>query len=129
MAAVNGTVHSVQTLKSDAVDGLQIAEVLFTIPSTETYAQADDGILSGVPTLIQNSRRNGKTVTMVGVMASQRASKQSDPSQYLGLITVAISSTNVTFAVTDNHAATEHASAAMTAQSRPFGIAVSFTEA
>jgi hypothetical protein len=127
MAAVTGTVHSVHTLKSDSVQRVQLAEVLFTVAGT--YVQNDNGILAGVATLIQNSRRNGKTVTMVGCAPSQAASKSATPSEFLSLKTVAISSADITFEVTDNSDSTEHAGAAMTAQSRPFGIVVAFTEA
>jgi hypothetical protein len=128
MAVVSGTVHGVQTLKSDSVQALQVAEVLFTVSGT--YAQGDNGILSGVPTLIQNSRRNGKTVTMRGVTVGQTASKSSDPSAFMSLKTVAISSSDVTFEITDASHTTELADAtAVPAQARPFSILVAFTEA
>ena len=126
MAAVTGTVHSVQTLKSDYAQRVQIAEVLFTLAGT--YVQADNGILTGVATLIQNSRRNGKTVTMAGVMPSQAASKASDPSAFMSLKTVAISTNDVTFEVTDNRHTTEIADGVFPAQARPFGISVAFIE-
>lgn len=127
MAAVTGTVHSVHTLKSDFAQRVQLAEVLFTLAGT--YASADNGILTGVAALIQNSRRNGQTVTMVGVAPAQAASKASDPTNYMGLKTVAISTADVTFEVTDNSDTTEIADGAFPAQSRPFAIVVAFTEA
>lgn len=126
MAVVTGAVHSVHTIKSDAVGPIQIAEVLFTLSGT--YAQADDGILAGVAALIQNSRRNGKTVNMVGVAPGQAAF---DPAtgNYLGLKTVAISTADVTFEVTLNSHTTEYTDATpLPTISRPFGIAVSFIE-
>lgn len=126
MAAVTGTVHSVQTIKSDAVGSLQIAEVLFYLSGT--YVQADNGILAGVAALIQNSRRNGKTVTMRGVMAGTPGTKESDNAE-LTLGTVAISTADVTFAVNLADYSTELAGAAMPAQNRPFSIMVAFTEA
>ena|SRR6188768_1367154 len=127
MTAVAGAVHSVHTLKSDYAQRVQLAEVLFTVSGT--YAAADNGILTGVAALIQNSRRNGQTVTLVGVCGSQAASKSSDPTNYLSLKTVAIASADVTFEVTDNSDTTEIADGAFPAQSRPFGIVVAFTEA
>lgn len=130
MAVSNATVHSVQTLKADYAQSVQLAEVLFTIATTETYAQANNAILSGVATLIQNSRRNGKTVTLLGCCISQSASKQSNPAAILGIKTVAISTNDITFEVTDADFTTEYADAtAMIAQARPFGILVAFTEA
>jgi len=132
MAVVSGTVHSVQTIKSDYIGALtagsvQLAEILFTVSGT--YAQADNGILTGVAALIQGSRRNGKTANLLGVCTSQAASKATDPAAFLGLKTVAISTADVTFEITDNSATTEFADAtALTAQDRPFGIVVAFYE-
>lgn len=124
MAVVSGTVHSVHTLKPDAVGKVQLAEVLFTVSGT--YAQADNGQLLTVPTLIQNSRRNGKTVTMVGVAPSQAATSGTD---VLSLKTTAISSTTVTFEITLNSPTTEFTDAtAVPTLSRPFGIVVAFEE-
>jgi co-chaperonin GroES (HSP10) len=128
MAVTSGTVHTVNTVDGHGWQDLQVALVLFTMSGT--YAQADNSILSGVPTLIQESRRNGKTVTMRGVMIGQAARKESAPGTILAVKTVAISSSNVTFEVTDGDYSTEHADAtAIPAQSTPFGILVAFTEA
>lgn len=127
MTAVAGSLLEVHTIKSDAVSAIQVAEVVFTVSGT--YASADDGVLTTVPTHIQNSRRNGKTVTMRGVMTGQNASKASDPTNFLSLASVAISSTSVTFVVNDNDYSTEIADGAFPAQERPFSILVAFTEA
>jgi hypothetical protein len=127
MTAVAGTVHSVHTLKADSVGPVQIAEVLFTVSGT--YASGDAGIITGVAALISASRRNGGgTINMIGVAPSQAANKASDPANYLALKTVAISSADVTFVVTDNSHTTVIADGAFPAQSRPFGISVSFIE-
>lgn len=127
MTAVAGAVHSVHTLKSDFNQRVQLAEILFTVSGT--YAAGDNGILTGVAALIQNSRRNGKTVTMVGVAPSQAASKESNPASYMSLKTMAISSADITFEVTDASDTTEIADGAFPAQARPFGMVVAFTEA
>jgi len=133
MAQISGTVWSVDTIQSEAVTGgggLQVAEVLFTLPSTSTYAQADNGIVSAVATAIQNSRRNGKTVTLVDAMVGMPATTSADPTAILGLKTVAVSGADVTFEVTDGDFTTEFAdSTPMKAQDRPFHLLVSFTEA
>jgi len=136
MAVSTGTITSVESLKANDLNPLQFAVVYFRIPATETYAQANDGIINAVPTAIQNSRRNGKTVTMKTVGLWQPARKESDPSVILALKTVAISSANVTFEVTLSATAntldisSEYTNAtAMVAQSDPFGILVGFTEA
>ncbi len=127
MALTSGTCVGVQTLISDSVGPVQEAEVLFTMAGT--YDQSADSSLVGVPTLIQNSRRNGKTVTMRGVMMGQTATKASDPTAFMAVKTVAISSANVTFEITDGDYSTELAAAAIPAQHRPFSIKVAFTEA
>ncbi len=128
MGVLSATVHSVHTTRSDTLSTLQEAEVLFTV--TGTYAQADDCILSGVPTLIQNSRRNGKTVTMRYVMASTPAQSAVTPTTILGLTSVAISSSDITFGITDNDYSTEYANAtALPATLRPYALKVAFTEA
>lgn len=127
MAVVSGTVHAVRTLEGGAWDaGYQLAEVLFTVSGT--YAQADNGILAGVPTLIQNSRRNGMAVTMRAVMAG-RPAKRADTNAELPLKTVAISSSDVTFEITTNWSTEFTDATAVPEQARPFSILVAFTEA
>lgn len=132
MAVTSGTVHSVHIKKApDSVDSLGKALVLFTLSGT--YAQVDNSILSGVPTLIQNSVRNGKTVTMVGVMMGQHTHR-ADTGLALGLRTVAISTNDVTFeltlSTTTKFSTSEFTDAtAIPTQAGVFGIEVAFTEA
>jgi hypothetical protein len=124
MAVTSGTVHSVHTLKSESLGPIQIAEIIFTMSGT--YAQADNSILAGVAALIQNSRRNGKTVNLMGASPSQAASSGAD---YLGLKTCAIATADVTFELTLNSYTTEFTNAtAIPTQNRPFGMVVSFIE-
>jgi hypothetical protein len=130
MATVSGTVHTVNTMDGygGSVSSLQVAQVLFTVSGT--YAQADNGILSGVDALIEGSRRNGKTVTLVDAMCGHPATKASDPAAILGLKTVAVSTNDVTFEITNGDFSTEFTDAtAVPDQARPFAILVSFTEA
>lgn len=127
MAVTSGTVQTVDTLVSDAVSPLQVARIKFTMSGT--YAQADNSILSGIGTLINNSRRNGKTVTLVDCMVGTPATKVSNPAAIMGVKTVAISSADITFELTDGDYSTELAGGAIPAQDRPFEILVAFTEA
>lgn len=129
MAVITGTVHDISTVRADvnAAGGVQWALVLFTLSGT--YAQADNAQLTSVHTAITNSRRNGKTVTLRDAMLAQPATKSSDPSAILALKTVAVSTNDITFEVTDADYTTEHAGATITAQDRPFGVLVAFTEA
>lgn len=135
MAVVSGTAHSVHILEGygGSVSPLMAAEVLFTVSGT--YAQADNGILSGVPTIIQDSVRNGKTVNMKAVAPGHPATRQSNPALMLGLKTVAISTNDVTFEITTTSTegavdmSTEFDDAtAVPAQDRPFRIIVFYTE-
>lgn len=129
MAAVVGTVHSVRTLEGGAWDpNYQLAEILFTIPTTETYVQNDNGTLANVATLIQNSRRNGMTVTMRAAMAGRPATKASG-NTILTLTSVAIDTNDVDFVINDGDWSTELAAGAVPDQNRPFSILVAFTEA
>lgn len=127
MAVTNGTIHSVAVKKSSAVSPLQECDVLFTMSGT--YAQADNSSLVGVPTLIQNARRNGKTVTMVSVAVSTPATKTSNPATIMAVKGPAISTNDVTFELTDGDYSTELANGAIPAQERPFSLHVAFTEA
>jgi hypothetical protein len=129
MATVSGTVHTVNGIDGygGQISALQAVQILFTVSGT--YAQADNGILAGIPTLIGNSRRNGKTVTLVDAMCGHPATKESDAAQTMALKTVAVSGSDVTFEITDGDFATEFADAtAVPAQARPFALLVSFTE-
>lgn len=127
MAVTNGTIHSVAVKKSSAVSPLQECDVLFTMSGT--YAQADNSALVGVPTLIQNSRRNGKTVTMVSVAVGTPATKTSNPATIMAVKGPAISTNDVTFELTDGDYSTELANGAIPGQERPFALHVAFTEA
>lgn len=133
MAVTSGTVWSVQTVRSEHQDPVKIAEVLFTMAGT--YAQADNSQLLGVPTLIQNSQRNGKTVTIHDAMGAQQARKATDPALMMGIKTVAVAGANVTFEITESAVAgvpdlsTELANGAIPTQECPFSMYVVFTEA
>jgi len=130
MAVVSGTVHSVNGIDGygGQISALQVVQILFTIAGT--YAQADNGILAGIATLIGDSRRNGKTVTLVDAMCGHPATKESDASAIMALKTVAIASADITFEITNGDFSTEFTDAtAVPAQARPFALLVSFTEA
>ena len=90
----------------------------------------DDSILSDVSGAIEDSRRNGKTVTLVDAMVCQRATILSDPTTWMSAKTHTISTDDITFEVTLNSDSTEYTNAtAIVAQAQPFGMLVAFTEA
>lgn len=133
MAVTSGTVSNVSTIRSEALDPLQHALVLFTMSGT--YAQSDNSILSSVHTAISGSRRNGKTVTLKNAACYQMARKDSNPALMMGLKTVAISTNDITFEITESATAgtvdlsTELANGTIPTQIVPFGLIVGFTEA
>ncbi len=128
MALTTGTVSSVQIIKGADNSIVHLAMVWFTI--TGTYDSSLDSSLVGVPTLIQNSKRNGKTVTMVAVMPAAVGRKGSDNTE-MWAKTAAISSADVTFTLVINaDLTTEYTnSLAIPAMSAPIGIMVAYTEA
>jgi hypothetical protein len=128
MAQTSGTVFPADTVtwKANADSDLQWCQVLFTMSGT--YDQSANSILTGVAAIIQNSRRNGKTVTMRYVSCADVARKQSN-NAIMALKTVAISTNDVTFEITDGDYSTELAAGAIPAQSAPFSLLVGFTEA
>jgi hypothetical protein len=127
MAVTTGTVHSVDTLVSDAVTPLQLARIKFTMSGT--YAQGDNSILTGIGALISGSRRNGRTVTLVDCMVGAPATKASSATAIMALKTVAIASADITFELTDGDYTTELGAGTIPAQDRPFELLVAFTEA
>lgn len=126
MAITNGAGFSVDTLKGPSLSRLQVAEVLFT--ATGTYDNTAHATLLAVPTLIQNSRNNGKTVTLVGAMCGTPATNLATPTTILGLSSVAVSGANVTFNITTGDFTTELGNITIPTQDRPFMLLVSFTE-
>jgi phosphoenolpyruvate-protein kinase (PTS system EI component) len=135
MATLSGTAVQQSIIESfgGSVTPLCISRVQFNVSGT--YVQADNAQLTGVNTIIQNSRRDGKTVTLVDAMCGHPARKQSDPTLMMGLKTVAVSTNDVTFEITESATAntpdmsTELAAGAVPAQQTPFEILVSYTVA
>lgn len=134
MAAVSGN-NNVQVvlLRSDAKDPYQLALITFNV--TGTYAQADNGILTDARSLIANARKNGKIPSLKFAMCGQPARKESNPDLFMAVKTVAISTNDITFEITEGATAktvdysTELAAGAMPAQATPFGLVVGFEEA
>lgn len=128
MALTSGTIYpaDVHTWKANSTSDLQWSQVLFTMSGV--YDQSANSSLLGVATLIQNSRRNGKTVTMRYVTCADVARKASN-NAIMALKTVAISTNDVTFELTDGDYSTELAAGAIPSQSVPFSLLVGFTEA
>lgn len=132
LSGANGRAYGLEGF-GGSITPLQIALVQFDLSGT--YVQADNAQLLAVPTIIQNSRRDGKTVTIKAAMCGHPARKESDPTLMMALKTIAISTNDITFEVTESATAnsvdlsTELAAGAVPAQNTPFELLVSYTVA
>lgn len=131
MAAVTDINGQAVTKRSDSIDPVQVAFITFDL--TGTYVQADNASVDAAA-ILKNSRRNGKTYTLLGATLGQLARLNSDPSLFLGAKTIAIAANKITFEVTASAVAgvpdlaTELAAGAMPATYSPFGMFVSYLE-
>ena len=134
MALTTGTIRSTCTVKPDRDETtLQAELVLFDI--TGTYDQSANSKILAVDAAIQNSRRNGKTVTLVAAILWQPAFDTTTAGLLLGAKTLAISGSDITFELTEGatpgvlDVSTELAAAAIPNMGSPMGFLVTFTEA
>ena len=127
MATLNPTIVSATIVDADAVSNIHIAHVLFTVTGTYDQSASESLEVLAVPTAIQNSLRNGKTVTL-----------QSAGSGLAGLIgtqeyhceDVVVSGTqiNCTLFKSDIAAGAEHADAVIGTYNRPNSLYVAITQ-
>lgn len=64
-------VAEARTIKSRADSYVQLAEITFTMSGTYDQDASESVEITNAATLIQNSRRNGKTVTLIGACPGQ----------------------------------------------------------
>ena len=135
MATLNGTIREVfgfttplGPYKSGAATPQAVFGCYVTVDFTagDVYAQADDATIAAVATAIQNARRNGKTVTLLG--AAVAAPGLEGTSAFgLGLPT-SLATGGIVAPVTGTDLATERSNGAMGAANRPVCIFVCFEE-
>lgn len=130
MAAVTGTISSVRQL--DDVAGLvtdsssdRIKNCVIFVSFTGTYATSDDGTVAAVPTAIQNSRRDGKTVAVRGYAPYSPGLEGTTPIAALGS-SISYSGTTLTCALTDGTLAAEHGAATLSTFTRDIGIFINY---
>lgn len=130
MAAVTGTISSVRQL--DDVAGLvtdsssdRIKNCVIFVSFTGTYATSDDGTVAAVPTAIQNSRHDGKTVAVRGYAPYSPGLEGTTPIAALGS-SISYSGTTLTCALTDGTLAAEHGAAALSTFTRDIGIFINY---
>ena len=130
MAISHGTVVGVYTIpgKAGSEGTSKHVGVLLSIPATETYAQADGIEILLVDDQIEGYLRNGKAITCWGGLSGTPARAITTDAE-MNLTEVTMSAATTVHAhvdLADN--ATEHANAAMTAQTVPFEFIMRYTE-
>lgn len=96
-----------------------------TFPSG-TYVQADDASVSPA-TVIQNSLRDGKTITILGCMPVDHGDENGSIVHFDGQTGITIAANVITAAILQEDAATERTAGAMsTTWNRPIKLAVTF---
>ncbi len=89
------------------------------------YAQADDASCSGIPALIQASRRNSKTVTLVSAAGAAPGLDGAAPMIPYGCT---VANGVITAALSDSTLVAEHAAANLGPCNRPMTFFVTFKE-
>jgi len=131
MAVTPGTITSVGQHRTNAgpvtnASGVPIFSCVVAATFAGTYAQADDATLTAVPTAIQNSRRDGKTVVMVGMTMEQPGLEGTTPIGAGPLFTLS-GGVDAVFPLTTGDLSTEHANAALSDFNRPIQFAVTYS--
>lgn len=126
MAVVAGTITNVfghTTPGGPKVNGSGNAVLTCVIAATftGTYAQSDNAQISAVPTAIQDSRRDGKTVT---ILQSCMEFPGDEAGTIIGAKTVAVSTNDITLELTGSDLTTEHSGAALGTMTSPIGFRV-----
>lgn len=131
MATLSGTIAAVTLLDmptGPAKDssGNEVWNALVTFGITGTYVQADNAQLTSVPTAMQNLLKWGKAITLRDVMLAAPGDESGTP---IGVTTLAISTSTITFELTGGDLTTEHAGAALATLNKPIALRVCFTAA
>lgn len=130
MATLSGTITAVGQHATNAgpvVNGSSVAVLSCVIAATfsGTYVQADDATITAIPTAIAASRRDGKTVSMVGFCFE---SPGLEGSTVIGAgLPSSLSSTAAVFPLTGSDLSTEHAGATLSTMTRPIQFRVVYT--
>lgn len=139
MAAVTGTIRSVsgfttpegRSQSSDTTPQSVLCCDIF-VDFAGTYATADDATIASVATTIQNTRRNGKTVTIIGAGPGQPGFDGTTPMGAIGVLshtdTSAVTEGTLKCTLSDGTLTAEHGASLLVAGARPVGIRVTFKE-
>jgi hypothetical protein len=129
MATLDGTIVSVSNVTCPAgsvfdtsKNQVYTAFIGFTI--TGTYVQNDNAQILTVPAAMEALLKWGRSITLLDAMFAAPGDENGTP---IGMKTVAVSSTTITFELTGGDLTTEHTAAALATVGRPIFVAVTFT--
>jgi len=120
-------VSQATTIKSAAASQIQLAEIFVTPSGTYDQAASESIEITNADQAIENSRRNGKAVTLISACGGQSAYDATNDLHY-HFKTAVVSSTTVE-ATIFKVGSTEAADAALPTFSGPMSVIVAFTEA
>jgi len=122
--------NGVHILEADPVSNLQKALVLVTPTGTYDCDASESIEVTNVDQAIENSTRNGKTVTLVDAMGWQDAPLASTPGTRHVPTAVSVQNTNdVYFTIFELGGSEYTDDTALLTYQRPMGFVVSYTEA
>lgn len=124
MAVISGTITGVKLLTATHGGTGARASALLTVHFGTYSGAADTAIISAIPTAIQNTTRNGKTVTLRSGSCVAAGRDTNNQAVYTGALTV---STNDLTTELANAAGTELTSS--TATVSPVSVIVAYDEA
>lgn len=120
-------VSQARTVISDAYNKIQIAEIFVTPSGTYDQAASESIEITNADQAIENSRRNGKAVTLISACGGQSAYDKTNDAHY-HFKTAVVSSTTIEATIFEV-GGSEAADAALPTFEGPMSVLVAFTEA
>lgn len=120
-------VSQATTIKSDATSRVQVAEIFVTPTGTYDQSASESIEITNADQAIENSRRNGKSVTLISACGGQSAYDAANNAHY-HFKTAVVSSTTIECTIFEV-GGSEAADAALPTFSGPMSVLVAFTEA
>jgi len=115
------------TIKSDANSKVQIAEIFVTPTGTYDQAASESIEITNADQAIENSRRNGKAVTLISACGGQSASTAAGVQYHLKTAVINSTTVDATLFIVGGAEATD--AAAVPTLNGPVSVLVAFTEA
>jgi len=126
--ASSAGVAQVVTIKSRADSKVQVCEVFVTPSGTYDQAASESIEITNIATAIANSKRNGKTATLIGACPGQSTFVTSTGYTYRWL-TAVLNSTTVDATIYDDSTSAELADGTVPTFGQPLSVLCAYTEA